>query len=329
MTSRRDPSGRALTVIRLALAAFVVAWLLSPYSLRPLVPVWIPFLIALALEVQFFVGALRVPARTQRRVSGPQDVDRELYGYGGDADDLLLVREGGEELWIRYAGEEGEELDELIAAARAEDDEPPPPAATRRRAPARRLALGLALISVLAAVAWAVDSRSGWKGVDDDARREAVARFSTEASTIVGRPVAIRCDDSGAFVGAVQHADGVAEVGGRLAFLTPERCYDLYRLAEEGEVSFSQTARSLAVLAHEAWHLRGVRDEGATECYALQSAVALGVRFGLEEATARRMMRQQLAENSGRAGADAEYRVPADCRNGGTLDLNPGDSAFP
>ncbi len=53
-----------------------------------------------------------------------------------------------------------------------------------------------------------------------------------------------------------------------LAYLTPERCLALYRLAFKGEVKSSQTARAIAVLAHEAWHLLGVRDEGpsATRC---------------------------------------------------------------
>jgi hypothetical protein len=74
--------------------------------------------------------------------------------------------------------------------------------------------------------------------------------------------------------------DGIAEVGGNLAYLAPERCLDLYRLAFNGEVRSSQTGRALAVLAHEAWHLRGERNEGTTECYALQSAVDIGRRFG-------------------------------------------------
>ena len=151
-----------------------------------------------------------------------------------------------------------------------------------------------------------------------------------EGSRIAGHEVTIRCDESGDFVGAIQHAEGVAEVGGRLAYLTPERCHDLYRLAFEDRVTFSQTARSLAVLAHEAWHLRGVRDEGTTECYALQSGVALGQRLGLSERTARRMMRQQLAENAAlQTGSTAQYRVPAECRDGGRLALRPRDSSFP
>ena len=109
----------------------------------------------------------------------------------------------------------------------------------------------------------------------------------------------------------MQHADGVATVGGDLTYLTPERCLDLYRLAFDGEMTGSQTGRALAVLAHEAWHLRGVRNEGMTECYAFQSGVALGQRLGLSEDRARQLMSQQLAENAGRQGEGAEYLVPA------------------
>jgi hypothetical protein len=100
-------------------------------------------------------------------------------------------------------------------------------------------------------------------------------------------------------------------------------------LAFDGDVTSSQTARALAVLAHEAWHLRGVRDEGTTECYALQSAVEVGRRLGLSEATARQMMRQQLAENALRRRGRADYAVPPDCHNGGRLDLHPNVAEFP
>ena len=124
--------------------------------------------------------------------------------------------------------------------------------------------------------------------------------------------------------GALNHA-----IGGRLAYLTPERCHDLYRLAFKDDVSFSQTARAIAVLAHEAWHLRGIRDEAVTECYALQSGVQLGQRLGLSEETARQMMRQQLAENALRARGSVEYLVTPECRDGGRLDLDPRTSAFP
>ena len=90
----------------------------------------------------------------------------------------------------------------------------------------------------------------------------------------------------------------------------------------------SQTARAIAVLAHEAWHLHGVRDEGTTECYALQSGVGLGQRLGLSEGTAEQLMRQQLAETAA-SGSGAEYVVPPSCRDGGALDLDPERAGFP
>ena len=65
------------------------------------------------------------------------------------------------------------------------------------------------------------------------------------------------------------------------------------------------------MLAHEAWHLRGERDEGVTNCYAFQSGVELGVRLGLSEGTAARMMRQQLAENPIQAKSAPAYLDPA------------------
>ena len=197
------------------------------------------------------------------------------------------------------------------------------------RLPLRRFAAGLGLIAALALVFWFVESRTGWNGLDASTRAEAAARFSAEASRVVGKPVTIRCDESGDYVGAVQHADGVAVVGGNLAYLTPERCLDLYRLAFEDEVRSNRTGRAIAVLAHEAWHLRGESDEGTTECYALQSGVEIGERLGLSPSRARRLMRQQLVENALRGGSSLEYRVPPECRDGGRLDLRPDLERFP
>ena len=125
------------TIVRLALVAFVLVWLFGPYELRSAVPIWLPFLIALGLELQFVVGALRAPParRPDRR---PQAVDVERYGYAEDADELLLVREGGEELWIPYSGEPEEEVATLIAEERERRDEEasapvsPPPSAVGR-----------------------------------------------------------------------------------------------------------------------------------------------------------------------------------------------------
>jgi hypothetical protein len=324
---------RPVLLLRIALAVFVLAWIFGPYALRSAVPIWLAFLIALGLELHFFAGALGRPS-APRPDRGPQLIDRERYGYADEPDDLSSVREGEEELWIPHSSQTNE-ADALIAEAlepREEEAGAPMtalPERSRLSLPIRRFLVGLSVIGALALMLWVVGSRTGWDAVDGDLRSEAAARFSDEASRIAAKPVTIRCDESGDYVGAVQHADGAAAVGGDLAYLTPQRCLDLYRLAFEDEVTSSQTARAVAVLAHEAWHLRGVRDEATTECYALQSGVELGQRLGLAENTARQMMRQQLAENAGRSGASAEYLVPPDCRDGGRLDLNPDIARFP
>jgi hypothetical protein len=321
-----------LSLLRITLAVFVLAWLLGPYALRSTVPIWLPFLIALGLELHFLLGGFR-PARARRPDRGPQAVDRERYGYVDETDDLLLVRVRGEELWIPYSGETDDEVAALIAEARERPEEEAGAAAPavreRLRPRLRRFLAGLTIIGALALILWVAESHTGWDALDADTRAEATARFSDEASRIAAKPVTIECDESGDYVGAVQHADGVAAVGGDLAYLTPERCLALYRLAFKGEVTSSQTARALAVLAHEAWHLRGVRDEGTTECYALQAGVETGQRLGLSEDTARQMMRQQLAENALRGRASPDYLVPPDCRDGGRLDLNPNIARFP
>ena len=302
-------SPRTANAVRLGLAVFVVVWLFGPDELQEWVPIWLPFLVALGLELQFFVTAWRAPGGTTRPDRRPQDVDRELYGYPEEPEDAE-DDDGAEE---GYEGN-GEE---------AWEPEPAPPPAV----PMRGLLAGLGVIVALAALAWFVDSRSGWGGLDDRTQAAAEERFSAEASRIAGRPVDVRCDESGERVGFVQHTDGVAEVGGRLSYLAPDRCHELYRLAFDGETS-GATGRAIAVLAHEAWHLRGVRDEGETQCYALQAGVELGQRLGLDEADASRLMRRELAENAGR-GTSFEYRVGPECRDGGELDLDPADSAFP
>jgi len=309
--------------VRVALVLFVLAWILGPSELRSFVPLLLVFLVALALEAQFLVGALR--SRSARLPDRrPQEVDRDRYGFEREPEELVVVEDGDAEVWLAVS-DEPEPDGEVDEGDDVELYEPEP----RRAAPVRRFLVGLGLIAALVATIWVVESRTGWDSLERETRIEATDRFADEASQIAGKPVTIFCDESGDFVGAVQHADGVAVVGGDLAYLTPERCLDLYRLAFEGEVTGSRTGRAIAVLAHEAWHLRGERVEGTTECYALQSGVELGRRLGLSEDRARQLMRQQLTENALRGVGSFEYRVPPECRDGGRLDLHPGDSSFP
>ena len=294
--------------VRISLVVFVLAWIFGPRELRDGIPILVVFLIALGLEVAFVVSALRSQsARVPDR--SPQEVDRERYGF--PPEDI--------------EGDEDNDGADDVATEDPDWDwwyEPTP-------SPLRRFAVGLALIVALIGVVVLVDRSSGWSSIDGDRRAEAVARFSEEASVIAEKRVSVRCDEARDYVGAVQHADGVAVVGGELAILTPEICNDLYRLAFHDEVTGARTGRAIAVLTHEAWHLRGVDDESTAECYALQSGVALGQRLGLSEDRAGQLMRQQLTENALRGAGTLEYRLTGECRNGGELDLDPTTSRFP
>ena len=288
--------------LRVGLVGFVLAWILGPTALRDSVPILVVFLLALGLEVHFLVSALRHGGRSRAPDRGPQPVDREWYGFDDDDDD------------------DDEDEDEVVEENRA-----PPP----RARPLQNFGVGIAVIGALVVVTLLVDRKTGWAAISGEQRSVAVARFSGEASRIAEKPVAVRCDVGRDYVGAVQHADGVAVVGGDLAIVTPEVCDDLYRLAFEHEASSVSTGRALAVLAHEAWHLRGLSDESTVECYALQSGVRLGERLGVSEERARQLMRQQLVENALRGVDTLEYRITSECRDGGRLDLDPASGAFP
>jgi hypothetical protein len=298
--------------LRITGVALVVAWFFIP-PLRHSVPAWIPFLAYAALEAQFLIAGVRErDAPRAKRGRLPQESDIEDFG-GPEWLEPELVEVGGRQLWI---------------PAEVEEDAP------RRERPAQgwlpRLELALAVAAVLTVLVFVLLPDGGWSSLDSSEQARTEARLSAEAATIAGHRAEVHCDARGEAVGVVQHADGVAEVGGTNAFLTPQICFRLHRLAFEGdEGPFSQTARAVAVLAHEAWHLRGVADEGVTNCYAYQSGVALGERLGLSSGTAAQMMRQQLAENAIQARSAPEYLVPGECRNGGRLDLAPTAGRFP
>jgi hypothetical protein len=316
----RDPV-RLLRRLRLVLIALLVAWFFSPPSIRDGVPLWVPFAVALGLELQFVAANYRSSAPFFRRDDRrPGAADRERYG-DGDIADWAIVEVEGARHWIDLA-----ETDE---------DEGPRPATVRRLPRSRRRRLVRPLLEAAAVLALVggivlLLGRDGWEDLAAADRRSTEARISAAASTVAGKPVRVGCDTSGRRVGAVQHADGVAIVGGAQAYLTPDLCYALHRLAADGDVpSFSETARAIAVLAHEAWHLRGVGDEGVTECYALQSGVGLGRRLGLDDDTAHRMMRSQLVANQLHRQGSAEYVVPSDCVNRGRYDLRPAVDRFP
>ncbi len=70
-------------MVHVALALFVLVWILGPSELRDAVPILPVFLVALGLELSFLVSALRERERRppDRR---PQEIDRQRYGFEQD-----------------------------------------------------------------------------------------------------------------------------------------------------------------------------------------------------------------------------------------------------
>ena len=267
------------------------------------IPVWLPFLAALGLEAQFFVGGYLAARRgqlvhTTATERGPQERDLVELGWAPEWEDDEFERG------------DAYPLDE------------------RRRYPP--VAEALVAIAIVAAILFYASRPHGWNAVSEANRARAEAVFSSAASRIAGHPARVVCDTAGEHVGVVQEADGAAQVGGDTAYLVPRWCDELYQLKFKHRVrSFSQTARAIAVLAHESWHLQGVANEGLANCYAFQSGVQVGMNLGLSESRARAMMREQLATNASDSVGNAAYLVPPGCRDGGEHDLHLTSTAFP
>ncbi len=293
---------RAQTGARIAGLGFVVLWLLSS-RLQETIPFWLPFAILAATEVEFVVRGIR----ERRHGSVRRPASRRLPG----ADDADLG-------WVETVDEDGAPV--LVPAS--------PRQLRRSRLP---VVLVLIVALVLFGYAYRVDRNAGWPSVPAAERAQAERRYSTEASKIAHRSVLVRCDEAYAFTGVGSDAAGVAFIPRALAYLEPSVCRSLYRIAFEHRVGpRDDAAFAVTVLAHEATHLRGVRDEAATECFALQDGVMLGRRLGLDAGTARALMRSQRDRDlSDVSVARLDYRLPAGCRNGGSLDLRPGDPTFP
>ena len=295
-------SSHGIRVVRVLLVVLLLAWFFSPPDWRYAVPIWLPFLLAVTLELEFAIGGWRAARHVPReRGRAPQLVDLERFGWPDEPPD-----EEDPSFWTS------------------------PPVPRPRASGLRRLAASVLVVAFVALVAWGVSVRRGWSSLDQATQTQVEQAISQQAARIANHAVRVRCDSAGRHVGVVQEADGIAEVGGTDAWLTPAICFQLYRLIDRHDSrSFSPTGRAIAVLAHEAWHLRGVADEGVANCYAYQSGVTIGIRLGLSSSRARALMREQLADNASDSASDPRYLVPAGCSNGGRYDLNSRSSPFP
>ena len=81
------------------------------------------------------------------------------------------------------------------------------------------------------------------------------------------------------------------------------------------------SAQALTVLAHESTHLRGVRNEAATQCYAMQTVPKVARALGASADDGRALAALEYALDY--PHMPPSYRSP-ECHPGGSLDLTPG-----
>ena len=194
----------------------------------------------------------------------------------------------------------------------------------------RLIAVVLAIVGVLAALGFA---RHEERIRDQD-------RLAVIASDLAGRKVGVRCPsflaslvDASGETGHVQF-DGAGRPADHTD-LSPETCKALRRLdridfdcLEHSDCGYDEFKAGWAAhtLAHESFHLRGYRDEGVTECYALQNTAFVAERLGVPAEQSERL--QAWLYERGYPNEPEEYRS-SKCYDGGPLDLRPQHTAFP
>ncbi len=157
-------------------------------------------------------------------------------------------------------------------------------------------------------------------------------RLSPIASEIARQPVRVECKPQTAFPG---RAAGTAFHGRGLIWLLGDYCAQLTAFARSpasplwypfrpGEASraYVTLTNAATALAHEAWHLRGVRDEATTDCYAVQTTWLVLHRLGASKT---------WAKHFANAYVPTVHGLPAisGCRDGGPLDLAPERRGWP
>jgi len=164
-------------------------------------------------------------------------------------------------------------------------------------------------------------------------------RLSGIASELARRHVTIRCEGlSGALTGAGGESGRTEFVNGKpvsVSYLQEGVCQTLHSYARSlraGPACLLPCERpleiewSLNTLAHESYHLAGVRNEAATECYALQAIEFVARRLGASPDQGRALAAFSFDQLPRRM--PPEYSSP-ECHDGGAYDLRPNGAVWP
>jgi hypothetical protein len=194
--------------------------------------------------------------------------------------------------------------------------------------------LALLLLAALAVLTFALHRAAGHASA-----KPGDLRLGAIASELARRKVTIRCEGTS---GKLMRVDG--ESGrttfmngkpGSTAFLQEGICETLHRYTREAKTGSScllpcaaplEVAWSLNALAHESYHLAGVRNEAETECYALQAIDFAARRLGAPREQSRALASFAFTQLPDRM--PPAYSSP-ECHNGGKYDLRPLEAVWP
>ena len=178
----------------------------------------------------------------------------------------------------------------------------------------------------------------GWSKHSDRIREQ--DRLAVVASSLAGHRVGVRCPNIFKKLVNTSGEAGTVKFDERgrpenRTDLSPETC-DALRRADKTDFSCLDTSTcgyeefqvgwAIHTLAHEAFHLRGIAEEGMTECFAMQSTAEVAVHLGIPSERAAQL--QQWIWTRGYPNEPEEYRAPG-CGDGGPLDLHPASPVWP
>ena len=169
----------------------------------------------------------------------------------------------------------------------------------------------------------------GFGGYRLTEKRAEERKLAAIAADIAHRKVSVHCQGR---VGELVDIDGEygsvsfsADGPGARAGLDRAICTSLIRLRQGKPVSVDDGSLAVEALAHESYHLAGVRDEAATQCYALQAMRFVASQLGVSAEAAESYVAAAVARYPRLPDAYRSF----DCREGGTLDLHPESGVFP
>jgi hypothetical protein len=198
-----------------------------------------------------------------------------------------------------------------------------------------KLLLGLALVGVLGGFTYREANR--YQSIEE--------KLGALASLVARRDVDMRCKSMVKDAVDVSDAHGSVEfdANGRPADVATLRrgvCSTLRRFPKEHtqeryrclltgttcDDHVVAAVKALHAVAHESWHLSGIKDEKIAECYALQITAWFAQRLGAGAAQARAIAAYVAREIYPSLSADYQS---GDCTNGGRYDLNRASQSWP